>query len=78
MRIDIRIALKVSFLASLIWHVAKWLFVQYMVVNQTYSSLYGSFSALLFLLVWIYLSWLLLLHGLRVCYLLHCHGGKYH
>lgn len=77
MRIDVRIALKVSFVASLIWHVAKWLFVQYMVVNQTYSTLYGSFSALLFLLVWIYLSWLLLLHGLKACYLIHCHHGKY-
>lgn len=77
MRIDIRIALKVSFLSSLVWHIAKWIFVQYMLVNQTFSSLYGSFSAILFLLVWIYLSWLLLLNGLRVCYLLHCHGGKY-
>jgi len=77
MRIHVRIALKVSFITSLVWHIAKWLFVHYMVVNQTYATLYGSFSALLFLLVWIYLSWLLLLHGLRACYLLHCHGGKY-
>ncbi len=77
MLISIRIALKVSFVASLIWHVLKWLFVQYMVVNQTYSTLYGSFSALLFLLIWIYLSWLLLLHGLKACYLMHCRHGQY-
>ncbi len=77
MRINIRIALKVSFVSSLVWHVAKWLFVQYMVINQTYNTLYGSFSALLFLLIWIYLSWLLLLHGLKVCYLMHCHYGQY-
>jgi len=77
MRIDVRIALKVSFAASLVWHVAKWVFVKYTILNQTYATLYGSFSALLFLLVWIYLSWLLLLHGLRVCYLMHCHYGRY-
>jgi len=77
MRIDVRIALKVSFAASLLWHVAKWVFVQYTIMNQTYTTLYGSFSALLFLLVWIYLSWLLLLHGLRACYLMHCHYGRY-
>jgi len=77
MRIDVRIALKVSFAASLVWHVAKWVFVKYTILNQTYTTLYGSFSALLFLLVWIYLSWLLLLHGLRVCYLMHCHYGRY-
>jgi len=77
MRINIRIAMKVSFVASLIWHVAKWVFVQYTLMNQTFSTLYGSFSALLFLLVWIYLSWMLLLHGLKACYLMHCHQGKY-
>ena len=77
MLINIRIALKVSFVVSLVWHVAKWMFVQYTVLNDTYSSLYGSFSALFFLLIWIYVSWLLLLHGLRVCYLMHCHYGKY-
>ena len=77
MIISMRIALKVSFVASMVWHVAKWLFVQYMLVNQTYSSLYGSFSALLFLLIWIYLSWLLLLHGLKACYLMHCHSNRY-
>ncbi len=77
MYISMRIAFKVSFVVSLIWHVVKWLFVQYMIVNQTYTTLYGSFSALLFLLIWIYLSWLLLLHGLKVCYLMHCRHGKY-
>ena len=77
MRISVRIALKVSFVASMLWHLAKWLFVHYLVTNQTYATLYGSFSALLFLLVWIYLSWLLLLQGLRACYLMHCHSGKY-
>lgn len=77
MRISIPIAFKVSFVASLIWHVMKWLFIQYVLVNQTYSTLYGSFSALLFLLIWIYLSWLLLLHGLKACYVMHCRHGKY-
>lgn len=71
MTISVSVALRVSFVTSLLWHVAKWGFVQYMFLNQTYSTLYGSFSVLLFLLVWIYLSWLLLLHGLRACYLLH-------
>jgi len=77
MRISIPIAFKISFVVSIVWHGAKWLFVQYMLVNQTYNTLYGSFSALLFLLIWIYLSWLLLLHGLKACYLMHCRQNKY-
>ncbi|HEY9051690.1 MAG TPA: YihY family inner membrane protein [Gammaproteobacteria bacterium] len=74
MRISYRITLTVSFLVSLIWQIAKMGFVQYVVVNQTYASLYGSFSVLLFFLLWVYLSWFMLLHGLRLCYLWHCHS----
>lgn len=73
MRIGYRIALAVSFLVSLVWQLAKMGFVQYVVVNQTYTTLYGSFSVLLFFLLWVYLSWFMLLHGLRLCYLWHCH-----
>ena len=53
MRISMRIALKVSFYVSIIWHVFKWLFVQYMLINQTYSTLYGTFSVRLLLLIWV-------------------------
>lgn len=74
MKINIRIALKTSFVISVIWQIAKMGFVHYVFANQTYASLYGSFSALLFFLLWIYLSWFLLLHGLRMSYLLQCHS----
>jgi len=70
-QIDTKITLKVTFVVSVVWHLAKWLFVQYTLVNQSYATLYGSFSALLFLLVWVYLSWLLLLYGLKASYWLH-------
>lgn len=77
MRISMWISIRVSFVASLVWHLAKWLFVEYLVANQMYTTLYGSFSVLLFLLVWIYLSWLLLLHGLKACYIMHCRKATY-
>ncbi len=72
---DIRnlVALPVSFLVSLLWVLAKMAFVYYVLVNQTYASLYGSFSVLLLLLLWIYLSWFLLLHGMRICHWLECY-----
>lgn len=76
MKLDNRIVLFVSLLVSGGWQVAKQLFVDYVLVNQTYTSLYGSFSVMLFVLLWVYLSWFLLLHGLRLCYLLQCRWGK--
>jgi membrane protein len=72
MKIDYKVAILSSLLVSLVWQLAKSAYVFYVVANQTYVSLYGSFSVLLFFLLWIYLSWFVLLHGLRMCYLLQC------
>jgi len=59
-----------SFIASLIWYLAKSGFVLYVTHNQTYASIYGSIAILLFFFLWIYISWAIFLHGLRFCYLL--------
>jgi len=76
MKVNYRVALFSSFVVSLLWQLAKSAYVFYVVVNQTYVSLYGSFSVLLFFLLWIYLSWFMLLHGLRLCYLLQCRADE--
>jgi membrane protein len=75
MDIGWRITLLVSFLVTLAWNLAKTAFVHYVVINHVYNSLYGSFSVIIFLLIWIYLSWFVVLHGLRLCYLLHCQSS---
>ncbi|MCW9015213.1 MAG: YihY family inner membrane protein [Gammaproteobacteria bacterium] len=72
MRISIRVALLSSFVVSVVWQIAKMFFVYYVVINKTYASLYGSFSVMLFFLLWVYLSWFMLLHGLRLCFYLQC------
>jgi len=63
-------ALISSFIASLIWFIAKSLFLYYVLYNKTYTTIYGSISAILFLFLWIYISWAIFLHGLRFCYIL--------
>jgi len=65
-----RVALVSSFVTSLIWYIAKIGFVFYVTTNQTYTSIYGSISTLLFFFLWIYISWMIFLYGLRFCYLL--------
>ena len=73
MKISVRVAALSSFVVSLFWVLMKMAFVQYVLINESYTSLYGSFSVLLFFLLWIYLSWFMLLQGLRLCYVLQCH-----
>lgn len=72
MRISAGVAMLTSLMVSLAWQLAKILFVNYVFANETYTTLYGSFSIVLFSLLWIYLSWFLLLHGLRMSYVLEC------
>ena len=56
-----------SFITSICWWILKILFIQYVLYNKTYLSIYGSFSVLFFFLLWIYLSWILFLHGIKIC-----------
>lgn len=63
-------ALFSAVVVAALWQLAKNGFVYYVVINQTYSSIYGSFSLLLFTMLWIYLSWVLCLYGFKLCYYL--------
>jgi membrane protein len=57
-----------SLIASAIWYLSKTIFVYYITYNKTYLSIYGSFSTIMFFFLWIYLSWLIYLFGLKLCY----------
>ncbi len=56
-----------SFSCASIWYLFKWGFFYYISYNKTYPSLYGSISVLLIFMLWIYMSWAILLFGMRVC-----------
>jgi membrane protein len=63
-------ALTASFAASLVWFASKSLFFYYVTYNKTYTSIYGSFSTLMFFAIWIYLSWMIFLFGVKLSYYL--------
>lgn len=56
-----------SMLTSAAWLLIKWAFVYYVFYNQTYKSVYGPISIFLFLMLWIYISWFIMLYGMRFC-----------
>lgn len=53
-----------SFVTAVLWSICKHGFVYYVFYNKAYMTLYGSFSIVLFLFIWIYLSWAILLFGM--------------
>jgi len=58
-----------SFAISFIWYLAKIGFVMYVLnKNQTYATIYGSFSTLIFFFLWVYVSWIIFIYGLKLCY----------
>lgn len=55
-----------SLITALLWSFCKWGFVYYVFYNKAYLTLYGSFSIVLFLFIWVYLSWAILLFGMSL------------
>jgi len=60
-----------SFITMIALNITKTLFILYIVYNQTYSTIYGSFSTALFFFLWIYISWVIYLYGIKIFYTLN-------
>ncbi|WP_373015380.1 YihY family inner membrane protein [Sulfuricurvum sp.] len=60
-----------SFVVAVVWGIAKNSFIQYVFYNKTYATMYGSFSALIFFFLWIYVSWIIVIYGMKLCYLIN-------
>ncbi|WP_331774172.1 YihY family inner membrane protein [Sulfurospirillum sp. 1612] len=65
-KVNKKMVIIASFVASLVWYISKSLFVFYVTYNQTYLSIYGSFSIVMFFFLWIYFSWLIYLYGMKL------------
>ncbi len=71
MKINTKAALLSSLFTSVAFNISKNGFVYYVILNKSYTTIYGSFSIVLFLFLWIYISWIIFIYGLKVCYILH-------
>lgn len=75
-RVDNVPALVSAIVVAALWQLAKNGFVYYVVINRAYTTIYGSFSLLLFTMLWIYLSWVLCLYGFKLCYHLQYYKSR--
>jgi len=65
-----------SLVASILWWLSRLVFAQYVFYNKTYLSIYGSFSVVLFFFLWIYISWIFYLNGVKFCVFLDAEFKK--
>ncbi|MBA1438539.1 MAG: YihY family inner membrane protein [Epsilonproteobacteria bacterium] len=56
-----------SFIVSIIFSVSKNGFIYYVFLNKSYTTMYGSFAIVMFLFLWVYVSWIIFLYGLKLC-----------
>jgi len=71
-------ALISSLTTLIIIGITKNLFVYYVLYNQTYSTIYGSMATLLFTFLWIYISWIIYLYGIKMCHRLNIQEPRNH
>lgn len=67
-----RVGLPGAFLGGVVggvlWQMAQWLYINWQIGAAKYNAIYGSFAQLPLLLIWIYISWVIVLFGSQVSY----------
>ncbi len=70
-KIHAKASLISSFVTSVVFSIAKNGFIFYVFYNKAYATMYGSFSIVMFLFLWIYASWIIFVYGLKLCYMIN-------
>jgi len=67
-RVQVRAALVGGLIAGALWEATGWGFAVFIASSSKYAAIYSSFAILILLLIWLYLSWLILLVGSQIAF----------
>ena len=67
-KVQWRNALLGGLIAGVLWQSAGWVFTNFIAGSSKYVAIYSSFAIVLTSMIWLYLSWLILLVGASVAY----------
>ncbi|MCG6935370.1 MAG: YihY/virulence factor BrkB family protein [Proteobacteria bacterium] len=67
-RVKISAALVGGLVASILWQFTGWAFATFVVNSTKYTAIYSVFATLIIFLIWLYLSWLILLIGCSIAF----------
>ena len=67
-RVRLLPALIGALVAGLLWQTAGWVFASMVAGSARYDAIYSGFAIMILLLIWIYVSWLILLVGSNIAF----------
>ena len=67
-KVKLKSAFTGAVVAALLWKITGWLFSTFVAGSTKYSAIYSGFAVTIILMIWLYLSWLILLVGASVAF----------
>lgn len=67
-RVRVKSALYGAIVATILWKMIGALFTAFIVDSTNYTAIYSSFAILVIFMIWIYISWLIILTGASISY----------
>jgi len=67
-RVNVKAALIGGIFGGTLWQLAQWGYVHFQVGVGRYNAIYGTMAALPIFMVWLYVSWLIVLLGVEMAY----------
>ena len=67
-KVKFKSALTGAIIAGVLWETTGWLFTSFVANSANYAAVYSSFAVLMIFMIWLYLSWLILLIGSSIAY----------
>jgi len=67
-KVTLRSGILAGIVAGTIYQAVQWIYITFQVGMAKYNAIYGSFAALPLFLVWLQLSWLIILFGAEICF----------
>jgi membrane protein len=67
-RVKMRSAIVGAIAASVLWKITGWAFASFVVTSTQYAAVYSAFASLIFFMIWLYLTWLILMVGASIAF----------
>ncbi len=67
-RVQVSSALLGGVVSGILWQITGWVFAAVIATSTKYTAIYSAFASLILFMMWLYLSWMILLIGSNIAY----------